>query len=55
MSLTVVFRETAPVPDGVIAWGGTGLFRLHAGTARILYDVDDDASTVYIINVGRSS
>jgi mRNA-degrading endonuclease RelE of RelBE toxin-antitoxin system len=42
-----------PVPDGATAWGGTGIFRLHAGTARILYEIDEDASAVYIINVAR--
>lgn len=44
-----------PHPDGVIAWGGTSIFRLHAGNARILYEVDDEASVVYIINIGRIS
>ena len=42
-----------PHPDGAIAWGGTGILRLRAGGARILYQVDDEASTVYIINIGR--
>ena len=44
-----------PHPDGAVAWGGTGIFRLHAGDARILYEVDDEASVVYIINIGRIS
>ena len=44
-----------PHPDGAIAWGGASIFRLHAGNARILYEVDDDASAVYIINIGRIS
>lgn len=44
-----------PHPDGAIAWGGTNIFRLHAGEARILYEVDDEASIVYIVNVGRIS
>lgn len=35
--------------------GGTGIFRLHAGGVRVLYEVDHDTSTVYIINVGRIS
>ena len=39
-------------PDGAVAWGGTGIFRLHAGDVRVLYEVDDETSTVYIINVG---
>ena len=44
-----------PHPDGAIAWGGTSIFRLHAGNARILCEVDDEASVVYIINIGRIS
>ena len=44
-----------PHPDGAVAWGGTNIFRPHVGNARILYEVDQEASTVYIINVGRSS
>jgi mRNA-degrading endonuclease RelE of RelBE toxin-antitoxin system len=41
-----------PYPDGAIAWGATGIYRLHAGEVRILYEIDDEASTVYIINIG---
>jgi mRNA-degrading endonuclease RelE of RelBE toxin-antitoxin system len=41
-----------PYPDGAVAWGGTGIYRLHAGECRILYEVDDKASTVHIINIG---
>jgi mRNA-degrading endonuclease RelE of RelBE toxin-antitoxin system len=32
--------------------GATGVYRLHAGDIRILYEVDDQAATVYIINIG---
>jgi len=46
---------TSPTPDGTVAWGGTGIFRLHAGNTRILYEVDDETSIVYIINIGRIS
>jgi mRNA-degrading endonuclease RelE of RelBE toxin-antitoxin system len=28
------------------------VYRLHAGDIRILYEVDDQAATVYIINIG---
>jgi mRNA-degrading endonuclease RelE of RelBE toxin-antitoxin system len=28
---------------------------LHAGDIRILYEVDDEAATVYIINIGVMS
>jgi mRNA-degrading endonuclease RelE of RelBE toxin-antitoxin system len=41
-----------PYPDGAVAWGGTGIFRLHADDIRILYEVDDEMSTVYVINIG---
>ncbi len=41
-----------PYPDGAVAWGATGIYRLHAGEVRVLYEVDDDVSTVYIINIG---
>lgn len=41
-----------PYPEGAVAWGATGIYRLHAGDIRILYEVDEDAATVYIINIG---
>jgi mRNA-degrading endonuclease RelE of RelBE toxin-antitoxin system len=41
-----------PYRDGAVAWGATGIYRLHAGEVRVLYEVDDEASTVYIINIG---
>lgn len=41
-----------PCPDGAVAGGGSGIYRLHAGEVRVLYEVDDETSTVYIINVG---
>ena len=40
-----------PHPDGAVAWGRTGIFRLHTGNARILYEVDDEALVIYIINI----
>jgi mRNA-degrading endonuclease RelE of RelBE toxin-antitoxin system len=40
-----------PRPDGAVAWGTAGTYRLHAGSARILYEVDDEAA-VYVINIG---
>jgi mRNA-degrading endonuclease RelE of RelBE toxin-antitoxin system len=41
-----------PYPEGAVAWGATGVYRLHAGEIWILYEVDDQAATVYIINIG---
>ena len=41
-----------PYPEGSVAWGNTGVCRLHAGSIRILYEVDNETATVYIINIG---
>ncbi len=41
-----------PYPESAVAWGATGVYRLHVGDIRILYEVDDQAATVYIINIG---
>jgi mRNA-degrading endonuclease RelE of RelBE toxin-antitoxin system len=41
-----------PYPDNAVAWGATGVYRLHAGDIRVLYEVDDQVATVYIINIG---
>jgi mRNA-degrading endonuclease RelE of RelBE toxin-antitoxin system len=32
--------------------GATGFYRLHEGDIRVLYEVDHEAATVYIINIG---
>jgi mRNA-degrading endonuclease RelE of RelBE toxin-antitoxin system len=61
VSLTVVFRETALRNLARIRSEDKDLFartrraiayRLHANDIRILYEVDDEAATVYIINIG---
>ena len=52
---TIAALADQPHPEDTVPWGGTGIFRLHSGNARILYEVDHDNSTVYIINVGRVS
>jgi mRNA interferase RelE/StbE len=44
-----------PYPAGAVPWGMTGIYRLHAGPVRVLYEVDEDAATVYVINVGLAS
>jgi mRNA interferase RelE/StbE len=49
---TITALAEDPRPDGAIAWGASGIYRLHAGSARILYEVDDQAATVYVINIG---
>jgi mRNA-degrading endonuclease RelE of RelBE toxin-antitoxin system len=48
----VALLADQPYPEGAVPWGATGVYRLHAGTIRILYEVDDEAATVYIINIG---
>ena len=40
-----------PHPDQAVAWGGSGIYRLRWPGIRILYQVDEDAATVYLINV----
>jgi mRNA-degrading endonuclease RelE of RelBE toxin-antitoxin system len=41
-----------PYPQDAVAWGTTGVYRLHAGDIRILYEADDETATLYIINIG---
>ena len=41
-----------PYPGNAVAWGAAGVYRLHSGDIRVLYEVDDEAATVYIINIG---
>jgi mRNA-degrading endonuclease RelE of RelBE toxin-antitoxin system len=40
-----------PHPDEAAAWGGSGIYRLHPPGIRIVYELDEDTSTVYVINV----
>jgi mRNA-degrading endonuclease RelE of RelBE toxin-antitoxin system len=40
-----------PHPDEAVAWGGTGIYRLHLPGIRILYELDEDTATIYVINV----
>jgi mRNA-degrading endonuclease RelE of RelBE toxin-antitoxin system len=48
----VALLADRPYPEGAVAWGATGVYRLHAGDIRVLYEVDDAAATMYIINIG---
>ena len=41
-----------PYPEGAVAWGAIGVYRLHAGDIRVLHEFDDAAATVHIINIG---
>jgi mRNA-degrading endonuclease RelE of RelBE toxin-antitoxin system len=40
-----------PHPDQAVAWGGSGIYRVHLPGIRILYEVDKDAAIIYVINV----
>jgi mRNA-degrading endonuclease RelE of RelBE toxin-antitoxin system len=40
-----------PRPDAAVAWGASGICRLRLPGIRILYEVDEDTATVYVINV----
>jgi mRNA-degrading endonuclease RelE of RelBE toxin-antitoxin system len=55
-SFTAIRRTLAalaeqPSPDQAVAWGGSGIYRLRLPGIRILYEVDEDAATIYVINV----
>jgi len=41
-----------PYPENTVAWGAIGVYRLHDDDIRILYEVDEQAATVYVINTG---
>ena len=40
-----------PHPPQAVAWGGSGIYRLHLAGIRILYEVDEGAATIYVINI----
>jgi mRNA-degrading endonuclease RelE of RelBE toxin-antitoxin system len=44
-----------PRPPQATAWGGSGVYRLHLPGVRILYEIDESAATLYIINVARTA
>ena len=44
-----------PRPDAAVAWGDSGIYRLHLAGIRILYEVDDRASTACIVNVASTA
>jgi mRNA interferase RelE/StbE len=49
---TLAMLANEPYPEGSVACGATGIYRLHAGDIRILYEVDHEVATIYIINIG---
>lgn len=42
-----------PYPGGAVPWGQSGYYRLHAGDLRILYEVNEEKSAVYIVRVDQ--
>ena len=44
-----------PRPDQAVAWGGSGIYRLHLPGVRILYEIDESTATVYIVNVALTA
>lgn len=52
---TVALLADQPYPEGAVAWGATGVYRLPADDIRVLYEVDDQTATVHIINIGVTS
>jgi mRNA-degrading endonuclease RelE of RelBE toxin-antitoxin system len=40
-----------PHPDQAVAWGGSEIYRLRLPGIRILYEVNEDEATIYVINV----
>jgi len=40
-----------PHPDRAVAWGGSGIYRLRWPGVRILYEVNEDEATIYVVNV----
>jgi mRNA-degrading endonuclease RelE of RelBE toxin-antitoxin system len=40
-----------PYPENAVAWGASGIYRLRSGSIRILYEVDEDAGVISVINV----
>jgi mRNA-degrading endonuclease RelE of RelBE toxin-antitoxin system len=51
IKLALAALAEKPHPDQAVAWGGSGIHRLHLTGIRILYEVDESAATVYVINV----
>jgi len=48
---TLAVLADQPHPDQAVTWGGSGIYRLRWPGIRILYEVDEDAATIYVINV----
>jgi len=55
VSAAVAALAADPRPEGSTALGRSGFHRMRLGDYRVLYEVDDAALTVYVINVGAVS
>jgi mRNA-degrading endonuclease RelE of RelBE toxin-antitoxin system len=44
-----------PRPDNAAARDATGICRLHAAGIRVLYEVDEEAATISVINVASTA
>lgn len=44
-----------PGPETARPLGGSGYYRLHVGSWRVLYRPDGDTLTVFVVKVGRSN
>lgn len=55
VSAAVAALATDPRPEGSTALGRSGFHRMRLGDYRVLYEVDDTALTIYVINVGAVS
>lgn len=42
-----------PFPEGTIALGSQSLRRLHVGLYRLMYEVDGDSITIFVLHIGR--
>ena len=51
IKLALAALAEQPHPDQAVVWGGSGIYRLRRPGIRILYEVDQNAATVYVINV----
>jgi len=52
VAAAVAALATDPYPSRSTALGGSGFRRLRLASYRVLYQVEADTTTIYIINVG---
>jgi mRNA interferase RelE/StbE len=52
VAAAVAALSSDPHPSRSTALGGSGFHRLRLANYRVLYEVDADTNTIYVINVG---